>query len=66
MRKLSNEMKSLAGAGGRAALAVFAFAAITAWPLVAGAQRDTGTPAQVAHATTHDGPPENGQTWCRT
>jgi hypothetical protein len=50
MKEQSNEVKGLRGAFARAALAVFTFAALTAWPLLAGRQPGNWEQAQVARA----------------
>jgi hypothetical protein len=48
MKEQSHEVKGLRGAFARAALAVFTFAVLTTWPLLADRQLGDREPAQVA------------------
>jgi hypothetical protein len=48
MKRPSNEVKALSGAGARAGLAVFVFTALTAWPLLAGTPADDRGATQAA------------------
>jgi hypothetical protein len=66
MREQSNEVKGLKDAFARAALAVFAFAVLTAWPLLAGMQSgDWGRP-QVALVSQQGNPVIDENTSCQT
>jgi hypothetical protein len=66
MKAHSNEVKGLRDAFARAALAVFAFAALTAWPLLAGMQPGDQGQAQVARVAEQGNAYSHEDTSCRT
>lgn len=66
MREQSNEVKALSGAVARAALAVFAFAALTAWPLLADMQLGEQARMHVAGVTQQGNAFIHEDTSCRT
>jgi hypothetical protein len=65
MNQLSNEARALSRAGGRAGLAVLLFAALTAWPLLAGAPANEPGSVRVAQIHHADPSQPEGPT-CRT
>jgi hypothetical protein len=65
MKEQSNEVKGLKGAFARAALAVFTFAALTAWPLLADRQ-PADREAQVARVAEQGDSSIHEDTSCRT
>jgi hypothetical protein len=66
MKEQSNEVKGLRGPFARAALAVFAFAALTAWPLLADRQVDDREQASVARVAEQADSSIHEATSCRT
>jgi hypothetical protein len=66
MKEQSNEAKGLRGAFARAALAVFTFAALTAWPLLAGPQPGNWEQAQVARVAEQGDSSIHEDTSCQT
>jgi hypothetical protein len=65
MKEQSNEVKGLKGAFARSALAVFTFAALTAWPLLADRQPGDRE-AQVARVAEQGDSFIHEDTSCRT
>jgi hypothetical protein len=66
MKTLSKETLGLRAAAARAALAVFAFVALTAWQLQAERQLGDQARAQVALLAEPGSPSLDGDTSCRT
>jgi hypothetical protein len=66
MKEQSNEVKGLRGAFARAALAVFTFAALTAWPLLADRQLGDREQAQIARVAEQGDSSMHEDTSCRT
>jgi hypothetical protein len=66
MKEQSNEVKGLRGAFARAALAVFTFAALTAWPLLADRQLGDRKQTQVARVADQGNSFIHEDTSCRT
>jgi hypothetical protein len=66
MRQQSNEVRGLRGAFARAALAVFTFAALTAWPLLADRQPGDREQAQVARVAEQGDSSIHEDTSCQT
>ncbi len=66
MKGQSNEVKGLRGAFARAALAVFTFAVLTAWPLLADRQLGDREQAQVARVAEQGDSSIHEDTLCQT
>jgi hypothetical protein len=66
MKEQSNEVQGLRSAFARAALAVFTFAALTAWPLLADRQLGDREQAQVARVAEQGNSSIHEDTSCRT
>jgi hypothetical protein len=66
MKEQSNEVKALRGAVARAALAVFTFVALTAWPLLADVQLGEQAQIHVARVTEEGNSSIQEDTSCRT
>jgi hypothetical protein len=66
MKEQSNEVQGLRGPFARAALAVFTFAALTAWPLLADRQLGDREQEQVARVVEQGDSSIHEDTSCRT
>jgi len=66
MKEQSNEVMGLKGPFARTALAVFTFAALTAWPLLADRQLGDPEQAQVAHVAEQKDSSLDEDASCRT